>query len=93
VLPGFGLHEELALLVESGLTPMEALQSATRNPARYFNRLGATGTVEVKKTADLVLLRANPLEDIHNTQQIEAVVLRGRYYSRKDLNAMVKPAQ
>jgi imidazolonepropionase-like amidohydrolase len=93
VLPGFGLHEELALLVESGLTPMEALQSATRNPARYFNKLGEMGTIEVKKAADLVLLTADPLEDIHNTQKIEAVVMRGRYYSRKDLNAMLKPVQ
>jgi predicted amidohydrolase YtcJ len=60
VFPGFGLHEELALLVESGLTPMEALQSATRNPARYFNKLGEMGTIEVKKAADLVLLNADP---------------------------------
>jgi len=93
VLPGFGLHEELALLVESGLTPMEALQSATRNPARYFNKLGEMGTIEVKKAADLVLLNADPLEDIHNTEKIEAMVMRGRYYSRKDLNAMLRPAQ
>ncbi len=93
VLPGFGLHEELALLVESGLTPMEALQSATRNPARYFNKLDEWGTVEVKKAADLVLLNADPLEDIHNTQKIDAVILRGRYFSRKDLNAMLRPLQ
>ncbi len=93
VLPGFALHEELALLVDAGLTPMEALQSATRNPARYFNKLGEMGTVEVKKAADLVLLNANPLEDIHNTQKIDAVIMRGRYYSRKDLNAMLKPLQ
>jgi hypothetical protein len=93
VLPGFGLHEELALLVDSGFTPMEALQSATRNPARYFNKLDEMGTIEVKKSADLVLLNADPLEDIHNTQKIEAVILRGRYYSRKDLNALLKPLQ
>jgi hypothetical protein len=93
VLPGFGLHEELALLVESGLTPMEALQSATRNPARYFNKLDEVGTVEAKKSADLVLLNANPLEDIRNTQKIEAVIMRGHYYSRKDLSAMLKPVQ
>jgi imidazolonepropionase-like amidohydrolase len=93
VLPGFGLHEELALLVQSGLTPMEALQSATRNPARYFNKLDEMGTVEVKKAADLVLLNADPLEDIRNTQKIEAVILRGRYYSRRELNAMLKPVQ
>lgn len=93
VLPGFALHEELALLVEAGLTPMEALQAATRNPARYFNKLGEMGTVEVKKAADLVLLDANPLEDIHNTQKIDAVIMRGRYYSRKELNAMLRPLQ
>jgi hypothetical protein len=93
VPPGFGLHEELALLVESGLTPMEALQSATRNPARYFNRLDEMGTIEVKKAADLVLLNADPLEDIHNTQKIEAVIMRGRYYSRKDLNAMLRAVE
>lgn len=93
VLPGFGLHEELALLVESGLTPMEALQSATRNAARYLNRLDVLGTVEVKKEADLVLLDANPLEDIHNTGKIDAVVLRGRYYSRQDLDALLKVRQ
>jgi imidazolonepropionase-like amidohydrolase len=81
------------LLVESGLTPMEALQSATRNPARYFHKLGEMGTIEVKKAADLVLLNADPLADIRNTQKIDAVVLRGHYYSRKDLNAMLKPVQ
>ncbi len=93
VLPGFGLHDEMALLVESGLTPMEALQSATRNPARYLNKLDEMGTVEVKKVADLVLLNADPLEDIHNTQKIEAVIMRGRYYARKELNDMLKPVQ
>ena len=62
----------MALLVELFVTPMEALQAATRNPARYFNKLGEMGTVEVKKAADLVLLNANPLEDIRNTQKIEA---------------------
>src|SRR5262249_38867644 len=59
--PGFSVHEELALLVEAGLTPMEALQSATRNPARYLDRLDDLGTVEKGKVADLVLLVANPL--------------------------------
>ncbi len=92
VLPGFGLHEELALLVESGLTPMEALQCATRNPARYFGKLAQTGTIEVGKLADLVLLNADPLHDIHNTQKVEAVVMRGHYYSRLDLDVMLAHA-
>jgi imidazolonepropionase-like amidohydrolase len=88
-LPGFGLHEELALLVESGLTPLEALQSATRNPARYFGKSAEMGTVEAGKAADLVLLDADPLLDIRNTQKIRAVVMRGRYYSRQDLDRML----
>ena len=69
------------------------LQSATRNAARYFNLINQTGTIEVNKTADLVLLDADPLEDIHNTQKIDAVIMRGRYYSSKELHAMLKPVQ
>jgi hypothetical protein len=88
VFPGFGLHDEMALLVKSGLTPLEALQSATRNPSRYFDR-PEFGTIEPDKSADLVLLTADPLADIRNTQRIEAVILRGRYYSRADLDAML----
>jgi hypothetical protein len=90
VLPGWGLHEELALLQDSGLTPIEALQTATRNPARYFGILSETGTIEEGKSADLVLVDADPLEDIHNTQKIGGVVLRGHYYSRHDLDAMLE---
>jgi hypothetical protein len=92
LFPGWSLHEELALLVECGLTPMEALQTATLNPARYFGVLNELGTIEAGKAADLVLLDADPLEDIHNTQKIEAVVMRGRYYSRRDLDAMLERA-
>jgi len=78
IVPGAGLHDELDLLVQAGLTPMEALQSATRNPARYFGNLADMGTIETGKFADLVLLDANPLEDIRNTRKIRLVVLRGR---------------
>jgi hypothetical protein len=78
VPPGTGLHDELELLVESGFTPMEALQAATRNPARYFGKIQEMGTLETGKVADLVLLDANPLEDIRNTRKISMVVLRGR---------------
>ena len=90
VLPGWGLHQELALLCESGLTPMQTLQTATRNPARYFGILDETGTIESGKSADMVLLDADPLADIQNTQKIAAVVSRGRYYSRQDLDAMLE---
>ena len=89
VMPGFALHRELELLVASGLTPLEALQSATRNAARYLAAAKEAGTVEVGKAADLVLLNADPLLDIRNTQQIDSVVMRGRYFSRGDLDAML----
>ncbi|MBI1899310.1 MAG: amidohydrolase family protein [Acidobacteria bacterium] len=69
---GFNLHDELALFVEAGLTPMEALQTATRNPAMFFGMEKDLGTIEKGKIADLVLLDANPLADIHNTQKIAA---------------------
>jgi hypothetical protein len=77
---GIGLHDELELLVESGFTPMEALQTATLNPARYFGTLKDMGTIEPGKFADMVLLNANPLDDIRNTRKISLVILRGHVY-------------
>ena len=88
VYPGFSLHEELELLVRAGLTPMEALQAATRNAGKYLE-LADTGTIEKGKRADLVLLNANPLADIKNTRKIESVVLAGRYFSRADLDKLL----
>ena len=90
IFPGFSLHQEMELFVEAGLTPMEALQTATRNPAQFMGRLSDMGTVEKGKVADLVLLDANPLDDIHNTRKIRAVVLAGRYFSRSDLDEMLQ---
>jgi hypothetical protein len=90
IFPGFSLHDELGLFVKAGLTPMQALQTATRNPARFLGRLAEMGTVEKSKVADLVLLDANPLVDIGNTKKIRAVVLAGRYFSRADLDQMLK---
>jgi adenine deaminase len=87
--PGFSLHDELGLLVQAGLTPMEALQAATYNAAEFLGKLDSVGTVETGKTADLVLLEANPLEDISNTKKIEAVVVGGKYYSRPYLDEML----
>jgi imidazolonepropionase-like amidohydrolase len=89
VLPGFSLHDELALLVLAGLTPLESIQSATRNPAMFFGIEKTHGTIEPGKTADLVLLNADPLADIRNTRRIEAVIKGGRLYTRKELNAML----
>jgi imidazolonepropionase-like amidohydrolase len=79
--------------VKAGLTPLEALQSATLNPAKFLGRTRDLGTVETGKFADLVLLEANPLDDIHNTQKISAVVLGGRYFSRADLDGILRNVQ
>lgn len=87
--PGFGIHDELHLLVEAGLSPMEALQAATRNAARALNWEATLGTVQTGKQADLVLLDANPLEDINNTKSIYAVVTKGRYLSKEALDKML----
>jgi len=89
VLPGFSLHTELEYFVEAGLSPMEALQTATRNPAEFLGLLSETGTVEKDKTANLVLLDANPLEDIRNTRKVRAVFLNGRLLTRQDLDQLL----
>jgi hypothetical protein len=82
VLPGAGLHEELELMVEAGLTPLEALQTATRNPAQLVNKLDTLGTIERGKIADLVLLDADPLQQIGNTRKISAVIIGGKLLSQ-----------
>lgn len=91
--PGYSLHEELAVLVESGLTPLEALKTATLNPARFFGMEDTLGLVRKGYLADLVLLDANPLEDIRNSTKIQAVIRAGRYYSRRELDALLKSAK
>jgi len=93
VMPGFSLHQELELFVKAGLTPLEALQTATLNPAKFLGRMRDLGTVEKGKVADLVLLDANPLDDISNTQKISAVVQGRRYFSRADLDAILKEVE
>ncbi len=93
VVPGFSLHDELGLLVEAGLSPLEALQAATLNPAKYFEMTNSLGTVEEGKFADLLLLDANPLQDINNTKRIAAVVANGRYFSRQKLDQLLEAAQ
>ena len=90
--PGFDLHEELALLVEAGLTPMQALQTATLNPAKFLNLSKTHGTIEKGKVADFVLLESNPLENIRNTQRISSVVVNGRYLPKDMLQKMVADA-
>lgn len=88
-VPSLALHEELARLVEAGLSPLEALQAATLNPVRVLDLEESLGTVEPGKLADLVLLDGSPLEDIHNTRKIVAVVADGRLYRHADLDQLL----
>ena len=89
IFPGFSLHEELQRFVAAGFSPLEALQTATLNPARFFQMEDQFGTIEKGRWADLVFLDANPLEDIRNTQKVAAVVLNGRYFSKADLQKLL----
>ena len=88
-LHGISLHVELERLVEAGLSPLEALRTATLNPARVLEMADSLGAIEPGKLADLVLLDANPLDDIRNTQKIRAVVADGRLYRRADLDRLL----
>lgn len=88
LVPGVSLHRELQLFVRAGLTPLQALQTATLNPAVYFGKTADWGTVAQGKIADLVLLSRNPLADIANTRSIVAVVADGRYYAPRELDRM-----
>ena len=87
------LHDELELLVEAGLTPLQALPAATLNPARFLNATDSLGMVEEGKIADLVLLDANPLEDIRHTREIEAVFVQGRLLRRASLDRLLREVE
>ena len=89
VFPGFSLHDELEWLVKSGFTPLQALQAATLSPALFLVKADKYGLAEVGHVADLVLLDANPLQDIRNTRKIFGVVVGGKYYSRVALDKML----
>lgn len=88
LVPGSSLHRELQLFVRAGLTPLQALQTATLNPARYFNKTQDFGTVAEGRVADLVVLAGNPLADIANTRRVVAVVADGRYFAPRELERM-----
>jgi adenine deaminase len=88
-LPGFSLHDELGLMVQAGMTPLQALQTATINPARFLGQEENLGTVEKGKVADLVLLDANPLDNISNTNKIDAVVYGGKFFSKDSIDEML----
>jgi imidazolonepropionase-like amidohydrolase len=93
VIPGFALHEELALLVKAGLSPMQALAAATKNPAAFLGKSDTQGTIEAGKNADLLLLDSDPLEDIRNTRRIRAVILGGRLLDRSALDKFLSSVQ
>lgn len=87
--PGFSLHDELQLLVEAGLSSLQALQTATINPALFLNITTEAGSVEEGKAANLVLLEDDPLADIRNTKRIHAVISNGRFLDRQELDSML----
>ncbi len=93
MIAGFCVHDELALMVAAGMTPLAALQTATVNPARYLGREATLGTVEAGRQANLVLLDANPLEDIGNVRRIHGVVAAGRFFDRRALDQMLTQAK
>lgn len=92
IYPGFSLHEELALLVDAGLSPRDALRAATLRPAQFLGLSATQGSIEVSKRADLVLLDADPTRDIRHTRSIRAVVLDGRLLRREALDALLEEA-
>jgi len=89
MVPGFSLHSELEEMVAAGMPVFDVLRSATYKPAEFLGILDDLGTVEEGKLADLLLLAANPLENISNTQLVNAVVADGRLYERSDLDAVL----
>ncbi len=93
IIPGYSVHQEMTIWQEAGVSPAAVLRSATLAPARLMGLDNRLGTIAEGKTASMVLLRANPLADVRNTQQVEAVFLRGRYFSRDDLNHLLDEAK
>jgi imidazolonepropionase-like amidohydrolase len=93
LLPGFGLHDELRHLVFAGLSPLDALRTATYKPAEYLGLLDSLGTVEPDKLAEMVLLDGNPLDDINNTTKIQMVFTGGRVYRRAALDAILSAVE
>lgn len=87
-MPGFSLHDELADFVETGFTPMEALQTATSNPAKFLG-MNDAGKVEPNSVADLVLLTADPRKTIRNTEKISAIITNGNFLDRAALDQLL----
>ncbi len=88
IIPGYGLHKELELLVDGGFTPLEALRLATLNPAKFLNRKDI-GAISPGYRADIIILNKNPLDDIRNTTLIDGVVLGGTFFNRDKLDQLL----
>jgi imidazolonepropionase-like amidohydrolase len=93
IIPGFAVHEEMVIWQEAGIPPAEILRSATFVPAQFMGLGDRLGSIRQGKTASMVLVRANPLENIHNAQEIDSVFLRGQYFSREDLDRLLEEAR
>ena len=93
LVPGYSVHEEMMIWQEAGIPPADILRSATIVPIQFMGLGDRLGSISERKIASMVLVRANPLEDINNTQQIESVFLRGRYFSREDLDQLLIEAR
>jgi len=93
ILPGFSVHEEMAIWQEAGIAPADVLRSATLVPAQFMGLGDRLGSVAQGKTASLALVRANPLADVRNAEQIEGVFLRGHYFGRADVNQLLVEAR
>ena len=93
IIPGFSVHDEMALWQDAGIPAADVLRSATLVPARFLGKADRLGTIAAGKAASLVLVRGNPLEDIGNAARIESVFLRGRYFRRADLDRMLEEAR
>ena len=93
VVPGFSVHQELALMVNAGLTPYEALRTGTVNAAAYLGEANTAGTVEVGKRADFIIVAENPLSDIGHAAQVTGVFCHGKWYSDSDLEDRLAAAR
>ena len=89
LIPGRSLHKELEILVESGLSNLEAIKTATINPATFFGIENKVGRIKNGFKADLLILNSNPLNDITNTQNIHAVIKNGHFLSRQSLDSLL----
>jgi adenine deaminase len=93
VIPGFSVHEEMAIWQEAGIPAADVLRGATLIPAQFMGLGDRLGSIEEGKTASMLLVRANPLEDIRNAQQIEGVFLRGQYFNRQEIDRLLEEAK